>query len=109
MDKRNLIFVAVVGQLGLSFLAVQSGLMMAWYGIEGWGYARAYADAERMLAEEAIDAVVVATIHDQLQPCGLAAVSAGKHLFIEKPMALNAADGRALATAARSAPPRPGR
>lgn len=71
--------------------------------VDRWGYTRAYTDTERMFSEEDIDAVVVATIHDQLQPCGLAAVGAGKHLFIEKPMALNAADGRTLVDAARSA------
>jgi len=70
--------------------------------VDRWGYARAYTDTERMLAEADPDAVIVATIHDQLQPCGLTVVNAGKHLFIEKPMALNAADGRVLVEAARS-------
>ena len=68
-----------------------------------WGYARAYDDTRPMLAEADPDAVIVATIHDQLQPCGLTVVEAGKHLFIEKPMALNAADGRVLVERARSA------
>ena len=71
--------------------------------VDRWGYAQAFTDTGRMLAEAAPDAVVVATIHDQLQPCGLAVVNAGKHLFVEKPMALNAADGRVLVNAARSA------
>ena len=68
-----------------------------------WGYAQPYTDTERMLAEADPDAVIVAVIHDQLQPCGLAVVDAGKHLFIEKPMALSAAHGRALVERARSA------
>lgn len=37
MDKRELISVSVVGQLSSSFLAVQCGLMMAWYGFDRWG------------------------------------------------------------------------
>jgi predicted dehydrogenase len=66
------------------------------------GYRETYGSAEEMLAKADLDAVIVATIHDQLQPCGMAVVEAGKHLFIEKPMALNAADGRKLADAARA-------
>lgn len=64
------------------------------------GYKQAYTDSAEMLAEADVDAVIVATIHDQLQPCGMAVVEAGKHLFVEKPMALNAADGRELVEAA---------
>ncbi|MFC1597077.1 Gfo/Idh/MocA family protein [Planctomycetota bacterium] len=68
-----------------------------------WGYARAYTNTGQMLDEADPDAVIVATIHDQLQPCGLAVVDAGKHLFIEKPMALNVPDGRVLVDRARAA------
>ncbi len=60
------------------------------------GYETAYADAEEMLGQEELDAVIVATTHDQLQPAAMAAVRAGKHAFVEKPMALTAADGRKL-------------
>ncbi|MEW6359853.1 MAG: Gfo/Idh/MocA family oxidoreductase [Planctomycetota bacterium] len=67
------------------------------------GYKETYADAAAMLAKADLDAVIVATMHDQLQPCGMQVVEAGKHLFIEKPMALNAADGRKLVAAARKA------
>ena len=67
------------------------------------GYQRAYKDAAEMLAKEKLDAVIVATIHDQLQPMAMAAVKAGKHVFVEKPMALNAKDGRTLVAAARKA------
>jgi predicted dehydrogenase len=67
------------------------------------GYETAYTSAGEMLAGEKLDAVVVATTHDQLQPMALAAVRAGKHVLVEKPMALNAADGRELVNAARDA------
>jgi len=70
---------------------------------EQCGYAETYTDAGEMLSKADLDAVIVATIHDQLQPCGLQVVEAGKHLFIEKPMALNAKDGRKLVEAARKA------
>lgn len=67
------------------------------------GYDTAYTDTQRMLAQEDLDAVLVATTHDQLQPNALAAVRAGKHVFVEKPMALTAGDGRKLVRAARDA------
>lgn len=67
------------------------------------GYRKTYGDAKEMLSKADLDAVIVATMHDQLQPCGMAVVEAGKHLFIEKPMALNAGDGRKLVEAARKA------
>jgi predicted dehydrogenase len=56
-----------------------------------------------MLAEADIEAVIVATPHDQLQPVALAAVRSGKHALVEKPMALSAAAGRELVEAARRA------
>ncbi len=68
-----------------------------------FGYAEWYGNAAEMLDEAAIDAVIVATSHDQLQPAAMDAVRAGKHALVEKPMALNAADGRALVDAAREA------
>ena len=67
------------------------------------GYKKTYDDAKEMLSKADLDAVIVATVHDQLQPCGMAVVEAGKHLFIEKPMALNAAGGRKLVEAAKKA------
>ncbi|MBM4084099.1 MAG: Gfo/Idh/MocA family oxidoreductase [Planctomycetes bacterium] len=71
--------------------------------VQQCGYKRAYADTREMLAKEALDAVIVATVHDQLKPCAMLAVQAGKHVMVEKPMALTAADGRELVAAARKA------
>lgn len=68
-----------------------------------FGYAQWYGSAAEMLAKAGLDAVIVATSHDQLQPAALDAVHAGKHVLVEKPMALNAAEGRALVEAARAA------
>lgn len=67
------------------------------------GYQRAYTDSAEMLAKEDLDAVIVATTHEHLQPCALAAIKAGKHVFVEKPMALTASQGRQLVTEARKA------
>ena len=47
-----------------------------------------------------VDAIYVATPHHQHFPCALAAIEAGKHVLVEKPLALNAAEARKLAEAA---------
>ena len=67
------------------------------------GYREAYSDCSQMLAQADIEAVIVATVHDQLQPAAMAAAQAGKHVLVEKPMALCAADARELVSAAESA------
>ncbi|MGC9316786.1 MAG: Gfo/Idh/MocA family protein [Armatimonadota bacterium] len=67
-------------------------------GFEEW-----YGNAAEMLDETAIDAVIVAATHDQLQPLALDAVRTGRHVLVEKPMALTAAAGQELVDAARDA------
>jgi xylulokinase len=67
------------------------------------GYQEAYDSAEELLEKAEVEAVIVATIHDQLQPMAMAAIQAGKHVLVEKPMARNAADGQALVDAAKKA------
>lgn len=72
--------------------------MCAWLGAES-----AHASVQDMLASASVDACIVATVHDQLQPCAMQAVAAGKHVLVEKPMALSAAEGRELVQAAHAA------
>ena len=48
------------------------------------GYKLVDEDPAQMLAHAPVDAVIVATTHDQLQPCAMAAVEAGKHVLVEK-------------------------
>ena len=48
-----------------------------------------------------VNAVIVATLNASLAPITLAAVRAGKHVLVEKPGALNAAQLRAIQKAAR--------
>ena len=56
-----------------------------------------------LLAEESIDAVLIATTHDALAPTALAAIRAGKHVMVEKPMALNEDQAKEVEFAAASA------
>ncbi|MFA6244565.1 MAG: Gfo/Idh/MocA family oxidoreductase [Candidatus Hydrogenedentales bacterium] len=60
-------------------------------------------DHEAMLARKDIDIVVVATPHDQHTPYVVAAAEAGKHVVIEKPVALTMDDVRRQQAAVRKA------
>jgi predicted dehydrogenase len=65
--------------------------------------AQAITDLHEALADPVVDAVIVATLNGALAPIALAAVRAGKHVLVEKPGALNAAQLRTLQTAAEAA------
>ena len=64
---------------------------------------RAYATAEELCADPAVDAVYVATPHQFHAQHAILAARHGKHLLIEKPLALTLADCAAIADAARAA------
>jgi predicted dehydrogenase len=66
-------------------------------------HARTGTDLSAMLARPDVDAVVVATPPSRHHAMALAALRAGKHVWVEKPLALTAADGRELVDAARAA------
>ena len=65
--------------------------------------AQAVTDYHQALTDPAVDAVIVATLNGSLAPIALAAVRAGKHVLVEKPGALNAAQLRTVQAAAESA------
>lgn len=67
------------------------------------GFSTGYALYQDMLEDEPLDAVIVATPHHLLHEASLAVIRAGKHLFVEKPMALNRMQGEAIVNAARQA------
>jgi len=60
----------------------------------------AVAGAEAVFARADVDAVIIATLNGALAPLSLAAVRAGKHVLVEKPGALNAAELRSVQAAA---------
>ncbi|GAA4964892.1 Gfo/Idh/MocA family oxidoreductase [Kineococcus glutinatus] len=65
------------------------------------GVPRAHGSAEALVRDAGVDVVHVATPHPQHHPHALLALDAGKHVLVEKPLALDAAQGREVAERAR--------
>lgn len=61
--------------------------------------ARAYADAEELMADPEVQAVYIATPHQFHAPHAVLAARHGKHIILEKPMALTLADCDTIITA----------
>ncbi|HUT33383.1 MAG TPA: Gfo/Idh/MocA family oxidoreductase [Planctomycetota bacterium] len=70
---------------------------------KAFGVSRLYADYNEMLADPQLEAVSVVTMWDQHTAPALAALAAGKHVFLEKPMASTLQDCRAIVKAANAA------
>lgn len=58
---------------------------------------------EALLARTDVDVIYVAAPQSEHLRLGLLAIAAGKHVLIEKPLAMSAAEGRQLVAAARAA------
>jgi UDP-N-acetylglucosamine 3-dehydrogenase len=65
-----------------------------------FGVSNLYTDYNEMLKDPELEAVSVVTMWDQHVEPTLAALKAGKHVFLEKPMASTVADSRAMVDAA---------
>ncbi len=70
------------------------------------GIPRAFPDWEALVADPAVDAVVVATWPYLHAPIALAALAAGKHVLVEGRMAMDAAEARAMLAASEARPDR---
>src|SRR5690242_2624532 len=66
-----------------------------------WPEARAVADAAAIIDDPAIDLVVIASPNDTHAPLARAALDAGKHGVVDKPLAGDAATARAIVNCAR--------
>jgi len=60
-------------------------------------------DLDALLADDAIDAIVIATPHSQHAAQVIAAANAGKHVFAEKPFTLTGAEAREMIAAVDAA------
>jgi predicted dehydrogenase len=65
--------------------------------------ARFTGDFDDLLNDPDLDAIAIASSVPTHHPLGLRALAAGKHVFIEKPLAAGVADARELVTAAEAA------
>jgi UDP-N-acetyl-2-amino-2-deoxyglucuronate dehydrogenase len=63
-----------------------------------------YPDVETMLASTDVDVVHVCTPHDEHLPVALAAIAAGRHVLVEKPLAHTLDAAKQLVAAAETAP-----
>lgn len=93
---RSLPYVEVAAVCDINALRAQE--IAARYGIAKW-----YTDCYRLLQETPLDAVSVCTPEDaHLEPT-LAALAAGKHVLVEKPLATRLDDAERMISAARAA------
>lgn len=60
------------------------------------GFVKASSDVDEMLANDAINVAVIATRHDSHAGLAVKALNAGKHVFIEKPLALTQSEVSAV-------------
>jgi predicted dehydrogenase/threonine dehydrogenase-like Zn-dependent dehydrogenase len=71
----------------LHTIVSSSGVSAAYYGRK-FGFLNASSDAGALLRSPDIDAICIATRHDSHAGCVRAALEAGKHVFVEKPLCL---------------------
>ncbi|MDV3125465.1 Gfo/Idh/MocA family oxidoreductase [Mycobacterium sp. 21AC1] len=67
---------------------------------ERWGVQRVHRDYAALLGDDSVEVVYVATPNTLHVEHALAAISAGKHVVVEKPLAMTEADGRRVLDAA---------
>ncbi|ATQ66584.1 MULTISPECIES: bi-domain-containing oxidoreductase [Methylosinus] len=87
----------------LAAVATSTGLS-AGHAAEKHGFAAATTDADALIDDAEIDALVIATRHDTHADYARRALIAGKHVFVEKPLALTREELRDVAVAAEAAP-----
>ena len=72
----------------LGLLASAGGVSSVHSG-KKFGFQSATTDADAVATDESIDTIVVATRHDSHARYAVAALKAGKHVFVEKPLAID--------------------
>lgn len=73
---------------------------------QAFGVQRLHAEVEALVHDPAVDAVVLVTPTALHADQAIAALKAGKHVFVEKPLALNAEDCERVQAVARAHPDR---
>jgi len=88
-----------VGVLGLGFMGTTH--VKAWAEVEEVDLA--FGSVESMLADTSVDAVDICLPTDMHAAVAIAALRAGKHVLVEKPMALDFGGAQSMRLAAREA------
>jgi predicted dehydrogenase/threonine dehydrogenase-like Zn-dependent dehydrogenase len=97
------ILLPAIRDAGFRLRSVASGKgTSATVAAEKFGFERATTDIDSVLADDEADTVFVLTRHDSHARLALRALAAGRHVFVEKPLALRHEDLEALATAAET-------
>lgn len=94
--------IAGVPSLELAALCTRTPERLAALG-KKFGVSKTCTDYREMLADPAIKAVSICTMWDQHTEPAIAALEAGKHVFLEKPIASSVADARKIMAAASRA------
>jgi len=68
-----------------------------------WGVEKVYSDYQQVLNDKEVDVVELLTPHNLHCPMTIQAAQAGKHISVQKPMALSAAEADAMIAAADKA------
>jgi len=91
----------VLSELGVNvWLADPAASRRQWAMSQGIDRARVTADFRSLLA--CVDAVDVVTPADSQRPVAEASLAAGRHCFVEKPLAVSVNEGRGIAAAAEA-------
>jgi len=95
---RTLIPAFVASHVRLQGIASGGGVSAA-HCARKFGFARATTDADSLITDADTDVIVIATRHDSHARFVLRALQAGKHVFVEKPLALTLTEVDSIADA----------
>jgi predicted dehydrogenase/threonine dehydrogenase-like Zn-dependent dehydrogenase len=88
---RRVLLPAMTGSGGVLQSIVSAGGLSAAHAARKFGFASCGTDYREMLADDSINTVFITTRHDLHAPMVVEALKAGKHVFVEKPLAIDAA------------------
>jgi predicted dehydrogenase/threonine dehydrogenase-like Zn-dependent dehydrogenase len=101
----RLVLLPAIQAAGARIAAVASaGGVSCLHAARKFGAGEATTDVARLLASREIDAVFIATRHDSHAELAARALEAGKHVFVEKPLAIDAPGLARVLDAQRAAP-----
>jgi len=100
---RTVLMPAIARDADITAIATQTGVS-ARASAHRFGARIATTDASALIESDEVDAVVIATRHDLHAAITVAALRAGKHVFVEKPLALSEEDLAHVAAAASDSP-----